>query len=488
MTLLHPQSVSFERKEKISMQMKKGHEVIRFIERGDYCHASLDYVDGITLYDWISSHGEIEKDMLYMWIRELLSQLVSFHRQKGAPDYGRLSPYTVVIMRRGKIALLAGEESSISGGVSKYFKPPSGMQNLDVYCFGKIIQFIMAHIRCEPSLSKIEEYKLQKIVKKCLETNPKRRYEDIHRVQASFTKRKKWKPDRRMYLIVATFILAIGIFGLIGRERVLGQETDLKIKDKRVPEKSLLSEEEKGDEEREKITKELFLEAGIDYFLENEEYEKSLEYLKSADIQDYKTKFYLKLAEFMIGDKTSSDIQRLERGLEEDNLEKTTWGIKEKLALMRIYEQSNTEKYNKTIQELIKKEDEEQQEEKLSEKLQYEYIKYQAILYEQSGQWKEAIHYYDILYETDQKKQEEKDILRKRVLEMEVKYLEEIWEDIMMDEKEKLEEIKKSVSKRPEILKNEKFVTFMNERNIQIQEGKIWIADIKSPDKREDAG
>ena len=470
------------------MQMKKGHEVIRFIERGEYCHASLDYVDGIALYDWISSHREIEKDMLYIWIRELLSQLVLFHRQRGEPDYGRLSPYTVVIMRRGKIALLAGEESSISGGVSKYFKPPSDIQNIDVYCFGKIIQFIMAHVQCEPSLSKIEEYKLQKIVKKCLETNPKRRYEDIHRVQASFTKRKKWKPDRRMYLTIAIFSLGIGIFGWIGRERALGQETNFKIKNEEVSEKSMLSEEEKGDAERERLTKELFLEAGIDYFLENEEYEKSLEYLKLADIQNDKTKFYLKLAEFMVGNKTSSDIQRLEGELEEDNSEKTTWGIKEKLAIMRIYEQSTTEKYNKTIQEFIKKEDEEQQNEKLSDKLQYEYIKYQAILYEQSRQWKEAIHCYDILYETDQKKQEEKEILRNRALEMEVKYLEEVWEDIMLDDKEKLEEIKKSVSKRPEILKNEKFVTFINERKIQIQEGKIWIEDIKNPDKREDAG
>lgn len=487
MTLLHLESVYFEREEEICMQKKEGYEVFRFIERGDYCHASLDYVEGITLYDWISLHREMEKGILYIWIRELLCQLVLFHRQREAPEYGRLNPYTVVIMRKGKIALLAGEDNGLSGGLSKYFRPPGNIQNIDVYCFGKIIQFIMAHVQCEPGLSKIEEYKLQKIVKKCLETNPKRRYEDIHMVQTNFTKTKKLKPDRKMYLIMATFALSIGIFGFISGEQVLRKDTEHQIKNERIAEKNMISEVTDGEDERERIEKELFLQAGMDYFLEYEEYEKSLEYLKMADIQDEQTQYYLKLAEFMIGDKSSSDLRRLEEELRRGDSENEEWGIKEKLAIIRIYEKSNSEKYNSKIKEFMKKEEVGQQQEELSDKLQYEYIKYQAILYEQSREWEEAVDCYDLLNEADQKEEEKKN-MKKKGLETEVKYLEEMWEDITMDDEEKLQVIKKSVAQKPELMKNEKFITFISKRKIHIEEGKIWKEDMKKADKREDAG
>ena len=86
-------------------------------------------------------------------------------------------------MRKNTIALLANKETESVRALDKYFIPNESIQNADVYCFGKIIQFIMAHIQCEPHLSKREEYKLQKIVKKCLGANPKSRYEEIHMVQ-----------------------------------------------------------------------------------------------------------------------------------------------------------------------------------------------------------------------------------------------------------------------------------------------------------------
>ena len=61
-----------------------------------------------------------------------------------------------------------------------------------------------------------------------------------------------------------------------------------------------LYEEKKAAKEFQDDSKEMFLQAGIDYFLESEDYGKSIQYLKKADLQQKKTNYYLTLAEFML--------------------------------------------------------------------------------------------------------------------------------------------------------------------------------------------
>lgn len=270
------------------MPKRERYEVIRFIERGNFCHASLDYVEGITLYDWVNGHQEIEKGLLYAWIKELLHQLVLFHKQRGAPDYGRLNPYHIIIMRKNTIALLANKETESVRALDKYFIPNESIQNADVYCFGKIIQFIMAHIQCEPHLSKREEYKLQKIVKKCLGANPKSRYEEIHMVQMNFVEKQKFRLNKKTGIYVAVFLIIIGLLGFVKGKAEIGINTSEKGNENIVTEQAVY-EEKKATKEFQDDNKEMFLQAGIDYFLESEDYGKSIQYLKKADLQQKKT-------------------------------------------------------------------------------------------------------------------------------------------------------------------------------------------------------
>lgn len=151
------------------MPEKEGYEVIRFVERGAGCYVSTDYVRGITLYNWIQENTVIEKDRLQMWILEIIKQLVMFHKQQGKPSYNLLNPYNLIITRKNKIVFASVENAGKTSDkfTEKYFTPISQNQNGDMYCLGKTIQFIMAHVQCEPCLTKQEEYKLLKIVRKC---------------------------------------------------------------------------------------------------------------------------------------------------------------------------------------------------------------------------------------------------------------------------------------------------------------------------------
>lgn len=462
------------------MEKKKGYEVIRFIERGTFCHASLDYVEGITLYDWVSSHENIDKNMFYMWMKELLQQLVLFHNQRGAPCYGKLNPYNVVIMRKGKIALIAEPETDAGRTLDKYFIPIDDRQNIDVYCMGKLIQFIMAHLLCEPRLSKMEEYKLQKIVKKCLETGSKKRYADIQIVQAQFNGTKKLKFDRKIIIMATTMLIIICAMWTL-RKDVFGKEISVEGKRKDDEQTAVYnkSDQKKISEEsarQEESEKEIFLQAGIDYFLENEEYEKSKECLLKADIQEDKTQLFLKLAEFMAGDKSDTDIQNIYEELQQ--IEWKGKQVDELLALLRVHDQIKIESQSTTEYEII--EAIKGNSDNLSTKLQREYILYQANMYENLKKWKEASECYEKLQVINQERKDEIQSCVRKFVDMEEQYITHLWNDTELNEEEKLEEIKKVVAQLPDMLQKESFKEFLIEQKIHIEEGKVWVERLEN--------
>lgn len=454
------------------MARKEGYEVIRFIERGEHCHASLDYVEGITLFDWVNTHKEIEKQVLDSWLKELYHQLLLFHSQKGEPEYGKLTPYHIVIMRKNQIALLANKESHKVRSLDKYFLTNKKGQNVDVYCFGKIIQFIMAHTQCEPHLTLWEEFKLQRLVKKCLEPDPKIRQRDIQAVQSYFTENRKWK--KKIIVLFGAIFLMIGILGL-GKTTIFSKENNEN--EKSVQTESNMEVLKNQEEETEKDREEdIFSTAGIDYFLELEDYQKSVLCLKHADIQNQKVQFYLKLAEYMSSDKTATDFQMLGSMLEQEDVEEITGEIKELLALLRVYGDNVQREKSFDILNFTEKEEILSQRENLSPKLRMEFEKYRAVAFEGIGKWKEAGEAYSILYKTNHNPEEWKE-LQKKSFEMNVKYLEGKWNAEFADDEKKIEDVKQLISQNPDIIEYDMFQNFVKERKMHIEQGKIWIEE-----------
>lgn len=139
------------------------------------------------------------------------------------------------------------------------------MQNSDIYCFGKIIQFIMAHIKCEPYLSKKEEYKLLRIVKKCLEENPKNQYENIPQIQHNFIRNKKREyniPQIQVKWKWGIIVVVVLIIALL----VLGMSKKKEVKDINLVQSEKINQEKILDE---------YWNIGIRYFLEFKDYEKA---------------------------------------------------------------------------------------------------------------------------------------------------------------------------------------------------------------------
>ena len=455
------------------LSKKEGYEIIRFIERGDCCHASLDYVEGITLYDWVNKHQEIDKQVLDKWLKELYQQLVFFHRQKGMPEYGKLTPYNIVVMRKNQIVLMANKESNHVRSLDKFFSINSVEQNVDVYCFGKIIQYIMAHIQCKPRLTILEEFKLQRLVKRCLETNPKIQCRDILTIHSNFKQNLKW--NKKLGVIIAVIFLIIGILGL-GRGNIFSKEDDkttekMHTKIDKVP----VTEDERTKEKEE--LEDILSTAGIDYFLEVEDYKKSVLCLKNADIQEKKVQFFLKLAEYMSGDKTATDLQILGENLNQEYVKEATGGIKEVIALLRVYNEIKQGEKSFEILNFTEKDDILAQRESLSRKLRVEFEKYRAIAFEETEKWKEAGEAYSALCKENQKLEEEAGEFQKKSFEMNIRYLEKKWNDEFTDEEKKIGDIKQLITQNTNIIGYDIFQNFIKENKIHVEQGKIWIGE-----------
>ena len=455
------------------LSKKEGYEIIRFIERGDCCHASLDYVEGITLYDWVNKHQEIDKQVLDKWLKELYQQLVFFHRQKGMPEYGKLTPYNIVVMRKNQIALMANKESNHVRSLDKFFSINSVEQNVDVYCFGKIIQYIMAHIQCKPRLTILEEFKLQRLVKRCLETNPKIQCRDILTIHSNFKQNLKW--NKKLGVIIAVIFLIIGILGL-GRGNIFSKEDDkttekMHTKIDKVP----VTEDERTKEKEE--LEDILSTAGIDYFLEVEDYKKSVLCLKYADIQEKKVQFFLKLAEYMSGDKTATDLQILGENLNQEYVKEATGGIKEVIALLRVYNEIKQGEKSFEILNFTEKDDILAQRESLSRNLRVVLEKYRAIAFEETEKWKEAGEAYSALCKENQKLEEEAGEFQKKSFEMNIRYLEKKWNDEFTDEEKKIGDIKQLITQNTNIIGYDIFQNFIKENKIHVEQGKIWIGE-----------
>ena len=455
------------------LSKKEGYEIIRFIERGDCCHASLDYVEGITLYDWVNKHQEIDKQVLDKWLKELYQQLVFFHRQKGMPEYGKLTPYNIVVMRKNQIALMANKESNHVRSLDKFFSINSVEQNVDVYCFGKIIQYIMAHIQCKPRLTILEEFKLQRLVKRCLETNPKIQCRDILTIHSNFKQNLKW--NKKLGVIIAVIFLIIGILGL-GIGNIFSKEDDKTTKKMHTKIDKVPVTEDERTKEKEEL-EDILSTAGIDYFLEVEDYKKSVLCLKNADIQEKKVQFFLKLAEYMSGDKTATDLQILGENLNQEYVKEVTGGIKEVIALLRVYNEIKQGEKSFEILNFTEKDDILAQRESLSRKLRVEFEKYRAIAFEETEKWKEAGEAYSALCKENQKLEEEAREFQKKSFEMNIRYLEKKWNDEFTDEEKKIGDIKQLITQNTNIIGYDIFQNFIKENKIHVEQGKIWIGE-----------
>lgn len=202
------------------MRLQKKYEVIHFVKQGQDCHMVSDYVTGEIMAEYLKKQPNVTKEQLFLWIHQLIDELVAVSNVKSVSKYGCLTPFCIILEQDNTISLLdlkAENNRQILCVMERknilqlFF--PKGQYN-EVFAFGKTLQFILAKTNISPPLSKLEEIKLKHIISKCLSDNLKKKYQKFSEIKSDFPKKvkKKKKSKIRMFsIIMIAFVICAGV-------------------------------------------------------------------------------------------------------------------------------------------------------------------------------------------------------------------------------------------------------------------------------------
>lgn len=280
------------------MSVKEGYDVLRLIEHNQVCYVSSEYVKGKPLPGWIKYHPCIEKEELFRMICDIAGQLSQIHKCRGNPCYRYVNPYSIIVSEEGQAVFLDVNADSNNGQlrimqrriVREHFLPPTepyyqkASVELDIYGFGRTLQYLLSEIELEPELCRSEEIKFQKIISRCLNRHSKKVFKNVSEIQRMIprykqTKKKMEKENRIAAKAVWIAAIASVAFAVAGGSIAVVESINSSENQQGQKEKQQAEEEKASDSIQEER---LNMELGIVYFLKLKNYEKSKDYFKSV--------------------------------------------------------------------------------------------------------------------------------------------------------------------------------------------------------------
>lgn len=468
-------------KKRGGMYLEREYEVIRLIQQNASCHIVTDCVKGTMLSEYIEEHEQIAKEQVFSYLHQMIKQLGYL---QGVRLYRYVTPFCMIVKQNGELVLLnlsaKGNRYIINqlkrGEIRECFFKKGDRSNT-VYSLGKTIQFILAKAKVAPKLTKYEEKRLKKIISKCLSDNIKQQYQKISEILFDFPQLKYKKVGRNKkieWAVVGMLILLFGVVGVLWLDGVA---------------------EEKPQEviEQEEID---FGEIGMTYFLEMEDYKKSMQMFEYMKEKREDGENYRELSAYMLGEslKTNEEMELILTEIEE---EKAT--LSEKRMLFRVWakmEGNHALKERIRLGECILEEHARWKEIDSNKKIESEIRTVLAEAYEKVGKKELALEQYQIVNEWNQTEEIYRAMVR-NAQEIDIKEAVSLCEQgiasnpkskdlriqlIQMqckDEEISKEYCEKSIKKMledcPELFNEEAFRKVQEECGIKVEGEDIWV-------------
>lgn len=433
-----------------------GYEVLRFIEHNQKCYISSDYVEGTTLIQWLKYHPNLTKKQLFLWIQNLTDQLECIHKYRGNPCYQYVNPYSVIVTEDLTLHFLdmsveSNEKMLVQmnrRSVRENFLPPdvnyyqAASIELDIYGLGRTIQYLLSVTDPVPELNRRETAKFQKVISRCLNGHSKRAFKkmseirkEIPNVTGDKSKDKKIWTKKKMVMVIAGIMLLTATVTVRGIQKK-GDDKKAKIQTENLDasknsrtlgaEKMKETEENKSGRSGTEPEREAFVKAqramGLLYFLELEDYEKSIQAFCDAG-EDQMSENLAALVRYVAGIEADEGVNVSGGGSLSDSEEEINHIFREieewmpeeskldyERCLVRGYAVEESEEHAKAILRIGRKILDEKPEEKVTR----ECTSYMASAAETDGDWDTALEMYtDMLGWEDETKKE--DIYQKLV-------------------------------------------------------------------------
>lgn len=214
-------------------------QIFDFIEEEDASYIVMEYVEGISLYDYISEHGKVDTENAVRWIKELCEILEYMHDGRPAIIYRDLKPANVMITKDGKIKLVdfgaafvrdyATETKDILGTrgytAPELFMGKQAEKTSDIYSLGVILYEMLTGINpnrppyLTKSLRQVDRSfskELERIVNKCINKDPGQRYQSVESLKKEIDKLDKIMDFESLFYKIKKFtvLMAYIVAGL----------------------------------------------------------------------------------------------------------------------------------------------------------------------------------------------------------------------------------------------------------------------------------
>ena len=211
----------------------------------------MEYIEGITLTQFLTQKGQLREEIAAEWGIRILEVLCYLHEFHPSFLYGDLKPDNIMVRPDGKLKLIdfgtimETDDYRMEQNIQRYgtfgFAPPEYYDlnhhkkidvRSDIYSFGAVLFFMLTGV--DPSkppfgTSRIKEFNpgqsdmLVKIIQKCTQTDPDKRYQTCRECIRDMTDYKRsdwylncWKTISWMIynllLTVATVTVLMGIW------------------------------------------------------------------------------------------------------------------------------------------------------------------------------------------------------------------------------------------------------------------------------------
>lgn len=204
---------------------------------GDRCLA-MEYIQGMNLREYIERNGPVQEERLRRWAGQLADVLDYLHTRKPPVIYSDLKPDNIMICPDGQIRLVdfgaawtrsfgavrdrrmavtrgygapeqwgdrqSGHSESVSVGTASYADERS-----DIYALGKVMYYMAtAADPARPPYATLPVYEyqpllgdsLERILRKCMDPKPERRYQTAGQVREELAKGKGKRRHRRTFI------------------------------------------------------------------------------------------------------------------------------------------------------------------------------------------------------------------------------------------------------------------------------------------------
>ncbi len=214
--------------------------VYDFFEEEGRSYLIMEYVDGITLSDYVEQYGKVPEQTAVEWGVELAKVLSFLHGQNPPVVYRDLKPSNIILQSDGKIRLIDfGAATVFSAGFLKEqlaagtpgYSAPEQLKagdspvTSDIYSLGAVLHELVTGIlgsKTTGTKRPVREYdrgisaKLEKVIDTCLKEKGEERYQSADRVKDALLlcrQKSGWKRGGELlYKVVVTGLWVMVFF------------------------------------------------------------------------------------------------------------------------------------------------------------------------------------------------------------------------------------------------------------------------------------